>query len=140
MNQETAAIIKPDAVAMGFEEEIIKRYHANGLNIVLREQFQMTICQAQEFYQEHKDEFYFCGLWLFMISEESILLILEGENAIEVLRDLTGNTDPRKAGPGTLRYVFRSAGGPANTAHSSADPTSAAREVCLIRRWIAERM
>ncbi len=117
--ERTLVIIKPDAVQMGFITEIEAEYSAVGLSIIQRQIKTFTRDEAGEFYQTHRGKFYFTGLILAMSSGPSISLILEGENAIKVVRILNGATNPAEAVPGTIRYKYRSAGGPFNTVHGS---------------------
>lgn len=130
--QSTLVIIKPDAVYMGMDLAIQDVYLQAGLDIVLDIDITFSREQAAAFYQEHQDKFYFAGTVLFMSSGPSRVLILEGDDAIEKVRTLNGATDPNKAEPGTIRYKFRSAGGPANTVHASDSPESYQREFALI--------
>lgn len=64
-----------------------------------------------------------------MTSGTSRILLLEGEDAINRIREMHGATDPAKAAPGTIRHDFRSGGGPFNTVHASDSPEAVAREV-----------
>ncbi len=131
----TVVLIKPDAVAMGFTESIINRYVAAGLRVSARGTYRMTADEAKQFYAEHKGRFYFAALVLAMTSGPIEVLFLEGENAVQLVRNMNGATDPSKAAPGTIRHDFRSVGGPFNTVHASDSLASASRERTLFRSW-----
>ncbi|MEA1929265.1 MAG: nucleoside-diphosphate kinase [Patescibacteria group bacterium] len=132
MVERTLAIIKPDGVMMKVAQQIKGRYTDAGLTIVRARSQIMQWPQAAELYRDHARKFFFTGAVLAMISGPSIALLLEGENAVSVVRKLNGATVPSEAEPGTIRYDFRSAGGPFNTVHASDSPEAAAREIQLI--------
>lgn len=133
MREVTLVLIKPDGVKKGVVQEIKERYIKAGLQIVQEKgPIQMGEARAQEFYREHAGKFFFEGLVLSMISGPIIALIIEGEDAVKKVRALNGATDPAKAEPGTIRYDFRSAGGPFNTVHGSDSSESAVREIQLV--------
>lgn len=130
--EQTLALIKPDGVMKGVSEEIEQCYIDAGLRIVRGQIVDMDVSHAAEFYKEHQGKFFFEGLVLAMASGPILALLLEGENAIAVVRKLNGATDPAKAEEGTIRHVFRSAGGPFNTVHGSDSSEAVAREVGII--------
>ena len=132
MVEQTLALIKPDGVMMEAVEEIKQRYLDAGLTIVREKPQVMEEFRVRDFYREHDGKFFFAGLVLSMISGPSVALLLEGENAVKVVRSLNGATDPSKAEPGTIRHDFRSAGGPFNTVHGSDSLEAVAREVEII--------
>lgn len=116
----------------GVVHDIERCYVDAGLQIVKRQSLQLSSSKVSEFYQEHQGKFFFEGLVLAMISGLIVALLLEGEDAVAVVRKLNGNTDPSKADPGTIRREFRSAGGPFNTVHGSDSAESAIREIKII--------
>ncbi|HUO56439.1 MAG TPA: nucleoside-diphosphate kinase [Candidatus Paceibacterota bacterium] len=132
MHQRTLVIIKPDAVAKGDVDMIKERYRDAGLKIVRERAHRMNQRIARALYEAHKGKFFFEGLVLAMISGPSVMLELQGEDAIRVVRNLNGATDPAKAEAGTIRRDFRSAGGPFNTVHGSDSPEAAAREIIVV--------
>ena len=133
--ETTVVLIKPDGVAMGFTESIINRYVEAGLRVLCRGTYRMTADQAKQFYAEHEGRFYFAALILAMTSGPIEMLFLEAEYAVQLVRSMTGATDPSKAAQGTIRHDFRSAGGPFNTVHASDSLASAEREHNLIANW-----
>jgi nucleoside-diphosphate kinase len=101
--QRTLAIIKPDGVAAGVVGEVIKRIEQEGLRIVAMRMEHLTQTRAEGFYYVHRDKPFFSSLVTFMTSGPSVLLALDGDNAIKRWRALMGATNPEKADPGTIR-------------------------------------
>ena len=85
---------------------------------------------CQQFYQEHKDRAFFQELVNFISSAPVIVLALQGENAVLRVREIMGDTDPKKAKPGTLRYEYGDSIGE-NAVHGSDSLESAKRELSL---------
>ncbi len=118
MTERTLAIIKPDAVKKWVIGDIIQRYEAAGLNPVAIKMLRMSKAVAEGFYAVHRDRPFFKALTTYMSSGPAVVLILEGENAVAVNRELMGATDPHKAEPGTIRSVH-GASIEANAVHGS---------------------
>jgi nucleoside-diphosphate kinase len=104
--ERTLSIIKPDGVAKGLIGEVIKRFESNDLKVCAMKMIYMSKKQAQGFYAVHREKPFFESLTDFMSSGPSVVLILEGEGAIEKNRKLMGATDYTKAEPGTIRAEF----------------------------------
>ncbi len=126
--QRTLVIVKPDAVAKGVAGKIIGRFEEAGLKILAAKMVHLTKEQAAGFYVVHKDRPFYASLCTFMTQGPSILMVLEGENAISRVRDLMGATDPSKAAAGTIRREFASSI-ESNAVHGSDSPESAAFEI-----------
>ena len=126
--QSTLSIIKPDAIKKGFTEDICSRIENSGLNIVLKKQLLLTRNQAEGFYAEHNGKPFFEALINFMTSGPVQVQVLKGDEAISRYRKLMGNTNPKKASPGTLRHDFAESID-ANAVHGSDSEESAIREV-----------
>jgi nucleoside-diphosphate kinase len=105
-SERTLSIIKPDAVAKNVIGEIYARFEKAGLRIIAAKMLHLSREQAEGFYAVHQQRPFFKDLVDFMISGPVMVQVLEGENAIQVNRDLMGATDPRKAAPGTIRADF----------------------------------
>jgi nucleoside-diphosphate kinase len=103
MMERTLAIVKPDGVANGFIGEVIKRIENEKLRIVAMRMEHLTKKKAEGFYYIHKGKPFFNNLVDFMTSGPVVIMILEGENAIDKWRKLMGATDPKKADRGTIR-------------------------------------
>ena len=126
--QSTLSIIKPDAIKKGFTEDICSRIENSGLNIVLKKQLLLTRNQAEGFYAEHNGKPFFESLINFMTSGPVQVQVLKGDEAVSRYRKLMGNTNPKKASPGTLRHDFAESID-ANAVHGSDSEESAIREV-----------
>ena len=104
--QRTLVLIKPDAVQRGLAGEIISRLERKGLKIVAMKMLQMDKSMAERHYAIHQGKPFFPALVDFIASSPLIAAVVEGENAVEVVRRLMGETDPLKAAPGTIRGDF----------------------------------
>ncbi|MFA6430832.1 MAG: nucleoside-diphosphate kinase [Candidatus Margulisiibacteriota bacterium] len=100
-------MIKPDAVERGLTEKIEAKIKEAGLKTVQSRLIHLTIEDAQNLYSVHKGKNFYDGLIKFIISGPVFLMQLEAEDAIHKLRALMGDTDPRKAAPGTIRADFK---------------------------------
>ena len=130
MSQRTLVLLKPDAVRRGLVGELVGRYEAKGLSIVALEQRLIDAAQADAHYAEHVDRDFYPPLRDFVTSGPLVALVLEGDEAIEVVRSLNGATDGRKAAPGTIRGDL-SLSNRENLVHGSDGEESAAREIAL---------
>ena len=126
--QKTFAIIKPDAVNAKYSGQIIDLIEKNGFKIVHMQKLQFTKKQAEQFYDIHKERPFFKELVDFIISDASIIMVLEKENAIADWRKLMGATDPLKADVGTIRKMFGKNIGN-NATHGSDAEETAKREI-----------
>jgi nucleoside-diphosphate kinase len=126
--ERTLAIIKPDAVAKGVMGQILTRIEQAGLKILGARLIRMTSDEAAGFYAVHREKPFFRSLCEFMTQGPCLVLVLEGEQAIQRWRDLMGATDFRKAAAGTIRADFASSI-EANAVHGSDSPESVAFEI-----------
>lgn len=126
--ERTFSIIKPNAVQKNVMGEILSRFEKRGLRIAASKFTKLSREKAEGFYIEHKDRPFFQSLVHFMTSGPVMLLVLEGENAVSLNREIMGATDPAKAAPGTLRKDFADSI-EANAVHGSDSPASADREI-----------
>lgn len=106
MIEKTLAIIKPDAVKKKVVGKIIQRIEDEGFEISGLKMLNLTKEEAEEFYIVHKAKPFYHSLTDFMSSGKIVVMILEGENAIERWRKTMGVTDPALAGPGTIRHEY----------------------------------
>ncbi|CAA9567926.1 MAG: Nucleoside diphosphate kinase [uncultured Thermomicrobiales bacterium] len=127
-NQRSLVIIKPDAVQRGLTGEILARYERRGLRIVALKLEVVSRETAERHYAEHEGKPFFAGLVDYITSSPSVVLILEGPDAIGVVRTMNGATRPAEAVPGTIRGDFGLTVG-RNLVHASDSVESAAREV-----------
>ena len=130
MSQRTLVLIKPDAVRRGLIGNVLSRFEAKGLTIVSLEMRTIDAAQADEHYAEHVDRDFYPPLRTFVTSGPMLAAVLEGDEAIEVVRAINGATDGRKAAPGTIRGDL-SLSNRENLVHGSDSPESAEREIKL---------
>jgi nucleoside-diphosphate kinase len=130
VSQRTLVLIKPDAVRRGLVGEVLSRFERKGLRIVALEQRHIDAAAADAHYAEHVERDFYPPLREFVTSGPLVALVLEGDEAIEVVRLLNGATDGRKAAPGTIRGDL-SLSNRENLVHGSDSPESAAREIAL---------
>jgi nucleoside-diphosphate kinase len=128
MSERTLAIIKPDAVKKGVMGDILSRYENAGLKPVAVKLVQMSRRTAEGFYAVHKARPFFDSLCTFMSSGPSLVVVLQGENAIKKNRELMGPTDPAKAETGTIRKVHGT-NIEFNAVHGSDSPETATFEI-----------
>lgn len=126
--EKTLVLIKPDAFENRHVGDIIQHYEKAGLKILALRMLKMTKEVAAKHYAEHIGRPYYEELESFMLSAPTIALVLEGEGAIEKIRELHGKTDPKEAAQGTIRQLYAEDKG-RNAVHASDSPESAAREI-----------
>jgi len=128
MSERTLSIIKPDAVSKGHIGDILARFEKEGLKIAAMRMLHLSKKEAEGFYAVHKERPFFPDLVQFMISGPIVVLVLEGENAIQRNRQIMGATDPAKADEGTLRKLYASSV-QNNAVHGSDGPETARTEI-----------
>ena len=121
-------MLKPDAVARGLAGEILARFEAKGLKVAAMKLSNVKKEQAEKLYAEHKSKPFYQGLVDFALSGPSVMLVLEGKDAVPVVRTVIGATNPRQAAPGSVRGDF-GIGLPQNLIHASDSEDSAKREI-----------
>jgi nucleoside-diphosphate kinase len=126
--ERTLSIVKPDGVKKGLIGEVIKRFEKNGLKVIGLKMVKMSKREAEGFYEVHRGKSFFESLTTFMSSGPTVVMVLEGDNAIQSLRNLMGATDPQEAAEGTLRRQFGS-NIERNVVHGSDAPDTAAFEI-----------
>ncbi len=127
-NERTLVILKPDAVQRGLVGEILARFEKRGLKIAALKLEVISRETAERHYGEHEGKPFFAGLVDYITSAPSVLLILEGPDAVAITRATNGDTKPARAAPGTIRADFGLTIG-RNLVHASDSVESAAREV-----------
>ncbi|GAA0590428.1 nucleoside-diphosphate kinase [Kribbella sandramycini] len=128
MSQRTLVLLKPDTVRRGLVGEVLGRFEAKGLSIVALDFRTIDADTADQHYAEHVERDFYPPLRDFVTSGPLVALVLEGDEAIEVVRALNGATDGRKAAPGTIRGDL-SLSNRENLVHGSDSPESADREI-----------
>jgi len=131
--ERTLVIIKPDAVQRGLIGEIIRRLERRGLRIAAMKMMQITPELARRHYAVHEGKPFFEPLITYITSAPVVVMVIEGRNAIEIVRRTMGATNPAEAAPGTIRADFALEIG-RNLVHGSDSPETAAAEVALFFR------
>jgi nucleoside-diphosphate kinase len=126
--ERTLSIIKPDAVERELETKIKKIFLDNKLNIVESKKIQISKEEAEDFYRVHQTKPFYEKLCSYLSSGPIIVMILDGENAIQKNRDLMGATNPQKAKDGTIRKLY-GISIDKNSMHGSDSPKNAKAEI-----------
>ncbi|MBM3789040.1 MAG: nucleoside-diphosphate kinase, partial [Acidobacteria bacterium] len=122
--EQTLGIIKPDGVARNLIGEVTRRAESAGLRIRCLKMVHLSKKEAEGFYAVHRSRPFFDSLTSFMSEGPVVLMVLAGEDAIRLWRDLMGATDPAKAAEGTIRKQFGQSI-ERNTTHGSDAPETA---------------
>ena len=130
MSQRTLVLLKPDTVRRGLIGEVLGRFEAKGLTIVALEQRHVDGEMADRHYAEHVERDFYPPLRDFITSGPLVAMVLEGDEAISVVRALNGATDGREAAPGTIRGDL-ALSNRENLVHGSDSEESAASEIAL---------
>jgi nucleoside-diphosphate kinase len=125
--QKTLAIVKPDAVAAGTAGKILTQLEGTGFSISALRMIRLSQAQAEAFYEVHRKRPFYSSLVVFMTSGPCIPVLLERENAVAVLRETIGATDPAEAADGTIRKLYAESK-ERNAIHASDSVENAARE------------
>lgn len=133
--EKTLVLIKPDAMERKLMGEIISVYEKKGLHIADLKIVKPTIDIAKKHYNEHESKPFFQELINFITRSEVCALIIEGDDAVEVVRKINGATDPKDAEVGTIRGRFALSKSE-NAVHSSDSVESAVREIAI---WFPHR-
>jgi len=124
----TFSIIKPDAVAAGKTDAILRELRRAGFQVVKKRKVLLSKARAEGFYAVHRERPFFSSLTDFMSSGPAVVVVLERDDAISELRRLMGATNPAEAAPGTIRARFASSI-ERNAIHGSDAPETAAFEL-----------
>jgi len=130
MKQRTLVLVKPDGVRRKLVGEVIRRLEQKTLDIVAIQMMTIDAALATEHYAEHTEKPFFGELLEFITSGPVVAMAVEGDDAITVVRQMMGATDPKKATQGTIRgdYGLITT---ENLVHGSDSPESAERELKL---------
>ena len=134
MSERTLVILKPDAVQRGISGEILARFERCGLRIAAIRLVKVERALAEKHYEVHKGKFFYDDLVKMISASPVIAFVLEGPNAIAVVRSMVGATRPHEAAPGTIRGDYALVG-LRNLVHASDAPETAATEIKL---WFAD--
>ncbi len=128
--ERTFTLLKPDAVQRGLVGAILRRFERRGLKLVGMKLMRVSKELAESYYAEHKGKPFFEPLVRYVTSSPVVAIVLEGENAVAVVRKMMGKTNSAEAEPGTVRGDYGLIIG-RNIIHGSDSPASATREIGL---------
>ena len=128
--EQTLVLVKPDGVQRGLVGEVISRLERRGLKLVGIKLMQVDEALAGRHYAEHVERPFFPGLVDFITSSPAVAMVWEAENAVTLVRQTMGETDPGKSPPGTIRGDLGIDIG-RNLMHGSDSVESAHREIGL---------
>ncbi len=134
--ERTFILLKPDAVQRGLVGEIISRFERRGLKLVAMKMLQVSEELARQHYAVHAGRSFFEGLIRYITSAPVVAMVMEGTDAIAVVRNTVGATRPAEAAPGTIRADFGLEIG-RNLVHASDGPETAASEIAL---WFGDNL
>ncbi|MBA2718888.1 MAG: nucleoside-diphosphate kinase [Chloroflexi bacterium] len=130
MNERTLVLIKPDGVQRLLTGRILGRYEDRGLKLIGLKLMHVSAELAERHYAVHREKPFFGGLVEFIVSAPLVAAVLEGPNAIAVVRAMNGATRPHEAAPGSIRgdFALETA---QNLVHASDSTENAAAEIEL---------
>jgi len=129
-NERTFVMIKPDGLQRGLIGEIISRFEKKGLKLVAMKLVSVSKELAEKHYGIHKDKPFFAPTVKYITSSPVVAMILEGNNAIDLVRTMMGKTNPQDAAMGSIRGDFGQFIG-RNIVHGSDGPDTAEFEINL---------
>ncbi len=127
--ERTLVILKPDAVQRGLIGPILTRIEQRGFRIAAMKMMRISRELAERHYAEHKGKSFYEGLIAFITSAPVVVMVVEGPQAVRIVRQMMGKTNAADAAPGTIRGDFGLS--MKNLIHGSDSPESAAREIAL---------
>lgn len=128
--QRTLVLLKPDCVQRRLMGQVISRFENKGLNIVAMKMLRVTPELSKQHYAEHVEKPFYPSLEAFITAAPIVAMVLEGLEAITVVREMLGATNGLKAAPGTIRGDFSSSR-QMNLVHASDGAEAAEREINL---------
>jgi nucleoside-diphosphate kinase len=133
VNERTLVLIKPDGVQRLLAGRILARYEERGLKLAGLKLIHVGRDLAERHYAIHREKPFFGSLVDFITSAPLVAAVLEGPNAIAIVRAMNGATRPNEAAPGTIRgdFALETA---QNLVHASDSAENAADEIAL---WFA---
>ncbi|HAF09300.1 MAG TPA: nucleoside-diphosphate kinase [Chloroflexi bacterium] len=132
--QRTLIVLKPDAVQRAIAGELLARFERRGLRLAALRLLKVERPLAEKHYAVHQGKFFYEELVKTISTSPVVVAVLEGPNAIAVVRAMVGATRPHEAAPGTIRGDYALVG-LRNLVHASDAPETAAAEIAL---WFPE--
>ncbi|MCC7476173.1 MAG: nucleoside-diphosphate kinase [Pirellulales bacterium] len=131
--ERSLILLKPDCIQRRLMGRVIARFEDKGLNIIAMKMMRVTPELAKKHYAEHVQKEWYPTLEGFITGGPIVAAVVEGLEAIRVVRDMLGATSGLKAAAGTIRGDFSSSR-QMNLVHGSDGPDAAAREIALYFR------
>lgn len=131
--ERTLVLLKPDCMQRRLVGRVLSRFEDKGFNIIAAKMLQVTPELAREHYAEHVSKPFYPGLEAFVTGSPILALIIQGLDAIRVVREMLGATNGLQAAAGTIRGDFSSSR-QMNLVHASDGPEAAGREIALYFR------
>jgi len=128
--ERTYLMVKPDGVQRGLCGEIVSRFERKGLKLVAMKLMVIPKETAENHYGEHKGKKFYDSLISYITSGPVLAMVMEGEEAVSVCRNMMGKTNPKESAPGTIRGDYGMQTG-MNLIHGSDSPESAEREIAI---------
>ena len=128
--ERTFIMVKPDGVSRGLIGNIVGRFEDKGYSLIEGRLMNINEELAKQHYAEHVDKPFFAELVSFITSGPVFSMVIEGEDVIEISRNMMGKTSPLQAVPGTIRGDFAN-DLTKNVIHGSDSIESALREINL---------
>lgn len=128
--EQTLVLLKPDCVQRRLMGRIISRFEEKGLDIVAMKLMRVTPELSRQHYAEHVEKPFYKGLESFITAAPVVAMVVQGLEAIRVVREMLGKTNGLQAAPGTIRGDFSSSR-QMNLVHASDGPDAARREIDL---------
>lgn len=133
--EKTLVIIKPDAIMKKLAGRIQSIYEDNRLDIINAHRCLATKEVLENHYSEHHGKYFYNDLIDFMSSSEIMVLVLSGNDVVNIVREINGATNPSEARPGTIRYMYGESI-QRNAVHGSGSIEDAKREIDIWREFL----
>src|SRR5256714_5573095 len=128
--ERSLILLKPDCVQRRLMGRVLARFEDKGLNIIAMKMMRVTPDLAKKHYAEHVKKYWYPALEGFITGSPVVAAVIEGLEAIRVVREMLGATSGLQAAPGTVRGDFSSSR-QMNLVHASDGPDAAQREINL---------
>ena len=126
--EQTFIMLKPSTITRGLIGNILTRFENKGLKITAMKLTKMTQQQADKIYAVHREKPFFKELVQYVKSAPIVVLVVEGEEAVKVIRNMVGSTNAKEAEPGTIRGDLANSN-QKNAVHASDSIENAQREM-----------
>ena len=128
--ERTLVLLKPDCVQRRLMGKILTRFEDKGLNVIAMKMLQVTPELSRQHYAEHVEKPFYPGLEEFITGAPVVAMVIEGLEAIGVVREMLGKTNGLQAAAGTIRGDYSSSR-QMNLVHASDGTEAATREIGL---------